>query len=95
LPKFTPSKDEAAAAMARARSVAAFPLERLVAGGLLTTELRRLNNRQGPGAGRPAKLYRRAAGELSVCLAARQYDLAARLLAAAVTEATHTGGPCR
>jgi predicted ArsR family transcriptional regulator len=86
-------KDEAAAAMGVARSVAAFHLDRLVADGLLTTEYRRLSGRQGPGAGRPAKLYRRAEGELSVSLPARRYDLAARLLAAAVNEATRTGTP--
>jgi predicted ArsR family transcriptional regulator len=86
------SKDEAAAAMGVARSVAAFHLDRLVADGLLVTEFRRLSGRQGPGAGRPAKLYRRAEGEVSVSLPARQYDLAAGLLAAAVNEATHTGG---
>jgi predicted ArsR family transcriptional regulator len=87
------SKDEAAAAMGVARSVAAFHLDRLVADGLLTTEYRRLSGRQGPGAGRPAKLYKRAEGELSVSLPARRYDLAARLLAAAVEEATRTGAP--
>jgi predicted ArsR family transcriptional regulator len=87
------SKDEAATAMGVARSVAAFHLDRLVADGLLTTEFRRLSGRQGPGAGRPAKLYRRAEGELAVSLPARQYDLAAGLLAAAVNEATHTGVP--
>ena len=87
------SKDEAAAAMGVARSVAAFHLERLVADGLLTTEFRRLTGRQGPGAGRPAKLYRRAEGEMSVSLPARQYDLAAGLLAAAVNDATRTGIP--
>jgi predicted ArsR family transcriptional regulator len=87
------SKDEAATALGLARSVATFHLERLVADGLLTTEFRRLTGRQGPGAGRPAKLYRRAEGELSVSLPARHYDLAARLLAAAVDEATHTGTP--
>ncbi len=86
-------KDEAAAAMGVARSVAAFHLDRLVADGLLITEFRRLTGRQGPGAGRPAKLYRRAEGEVSVSLPARQYDLAARLLAAAVNEATHTDTP--
>jgi predicted ArsR family transcriptional regulator len=87
------SKDEAAAAMGVARTVAGFHLDRLVADGLLTTEFRRLTGRQGPGAGRPAKLYRRAEGELSVSLPARQYDLAARLLAAAVDQATRTGIP--
>jgi predicted ArsR family transcriptional regulator len=87
------SKDEAAAAMGVARSVAAFHLDRLVADGLLTTEYRRLSGRQGPGAGRPAKLYRRAEGELSVSVPDRRYDLAAGLLAAAVDEATRTGTP--
>ena len=87
------SKDEAAAAVGVARSVAAFHLDRLVADGLLTTEFRRLSGRQGPGAGRPAKLYRRAEGDLSVSLPARQYDLAAGLLAAAVADATRTGAP--
>jgi predicted ArsR family transcriptional regulator len=87
------SKDEAAAAMGVPRSVAAFHLDRLVADGLLTTEYRRLSGRQGPGAGRPAKLYRRAEGELSVSLPDRRYDLAAQLLAAAVHEATRTDTP--
>ena len=87
------SKDEAAAALGVARSVAAFHLDRLVADGLLTTEFRRLTGRQGPGAGRPAKLYRRAEAEVSVSLPARQYDLAAGLLAAAVSDAIRTGTP--
>ncbi|MEO8697386.1 MAG: transcriptional regulator [Acidimicrobiales bacterium] len=87
------SKDEAAASMDVARSVAAFHLDRLVADGLLTTEFRRLSGRQGPGAGRPAKLYRRAEGEMSVSLPARQYDLAAWLLAAAVNEAMQSDTP--
>jgi predicted ArsR family transcriptional regulator len=60
---------------------------------LLVTEFRRLTGRTGPGAGRPAKLYRRAPGELSVSLPARRYGLAAGLLAAAVREATDTGVP--
>jgi predicted ArsR family transcriptional regulator len=76
-----------------ARSVAAFHLDRLVADGLLTTEFRRLTGRQGPGAGRPAKLYRRAEREVSVSLPARQYDLAAALLATAVNDAIRTAIP--
>src|SRR6478672_4972405 len=87
------SKDEAAAALGVARSVAAFHLDRLVADGLLETEFRRLSGRQGPGAGRPAKLYRRVEREVSVSLPARQYDLAAGLLAAAVDDATRSGTP--
>jgi predicted ArsR family transcriptional regulator len=87
------SKDQAATAIGVARSVAAFHLDRLVADGLLTTEFRRLTGRQGPGAGRPAKLYRRAEREVSVSLPARQYDLAAALLAEAVDDATRTATP--
>jgi predicted ArsR family transcriptional regulator len=87
------SKDESAAAMGVPRSVAAFHLDRLVADGLLTTEFRRLTGRQGPGAGRPAKLYRRAEREMSVSLPARQYDLAAALLAAAVNDAIRGAVP--
>src|SRR5262245_35524818 len=87
------SKDEAAEALGVARSVAGFHLDRLVADGLLTTEFRRLTGRQGPGAGRPAKLYRRAAGELSVSLPPRHYDLAAELLATAVNESITAGTP--
>jgi predicted ArsR family transcriptional regulator len=87
------SKDEAAEALGLARSVAGFHLDRLVADGLLTTEFRRLTGRQGPGAGRPAKLYRRAAGELSVSLPPRHYDLAAELLADAVNQSITAGSP--
>jgi predicted ArsR family transcriptional regulator len=87
------TKDDAAAALGVARSVAAFHLERLVADGLLVTEFRRLSGRQGPGAGRPAKLYRRADREMSVSLPSRQYDLAAALLAAAVDESMRSKTP--
>ena len=86
-------KDEAAEALGLARSVAGFHLDRLVADGLLTTEFRRLTGRQGPGAGRPAKLYRRAAGELSLSLPPRHYDLAAELLATAVNQSITAGTP--
>ncbi|MDQ2827059.1 MAG: helix-turn-helix domain-containing protein, partial [Actinomycetota bacterium] len=87
------SRDEAADAVALSRSAAAFHLDRMVDDGLLETEFRRLGHRQGPGAGRPSKLYRRAAGDIAVSLPARRYDLAADLLATAVTEATGNGRP--
>ena len=87
------SRDEAAAGAAVSRATAAFHLDRLVADGLLEAEFRRISGRGGPGAGRPAKLYRRPRGEISVSLPARRYDLAADLLAAAVTVATETGAP--
>ena len=85
------SRDEAAAAAGVPRSVAAFHLDRLVAEGLLQTEYRRLTGRRGPGAGRPAKLYRPTSGDVAVSLPPRQYRLAADLLASAVTEASRTG----
>ena len=77
-------RDEAAAALGISRELAAFHLERLAAGGLLDTEYRRLSGRTGPGAGRPAKLYRRAEGDLSVTLPTRNYDLAADVMAEAL-----------
>ncbi|MGI8810500.1 MAG: helix-turn-helix transcriptional regulator [Acidimicrobiales bacterium] len=86
-------RDEAAMGVGISRSAAAFHLDRMVDDGLLETEFRRLSGRQGPGAGRPAKLYRRAARELSISLPARRYELAAGLLAAAVSEAKATGAP--
>jgi predicted ArsR family transcriptional regulator len=80
------SRDEAAAAVGIQRALAAFHLDKLVDAGLLETTFRRLTGRTGPGAGRPAKLYRRSASDHSVSLPPRTYDLAAELLAQAVEE---------
>lgn len=85
------SRDEVAAGAGVSRSAAAFHLDRLVEEGLLEAEFKRLTGRQGPGAGRPAKLYRRAAREIAVSLPARRYELAAGLLAGAVAEAAANG----
>ena len=75
-------RDAAAAGVGIARPLAAFHLDRLAAAGLLEVEYRRRSGRTGPGAGRPAKFYRRARGpELSVSLPPRHYDLAAGILA--------------
>ena len=74
-------RDEAAAAAGVLRALAAFHLDRLVKDGLLIPEYRRLSGRTGPGAGRPAKLYRRAPREVSVTLPERRYETAARLFA--------------
>jgi predicted ArsR family transcriptional regulator len=81
------SRDQAAEAVGIQRSLAAFHLDKLVEAGLLETSYRRLSGRTGPGAGRPAKLYRRSASEHVVSLPPRKYDLAAELLAGAVEEA--------
>ncbi|MGY1604858.1 helix-turn-helix transcriptional regulator [Geodermatophilus sp. SYSU D00815] len=80
-------RDQAAAGVGLPRHTVRFHLDRLVADGLLETEYRRLSGRRGPGAGRPAKLYRRAAREFAVTLPERHYDLAGRILAGAVAAA--------
>ncbi len=74
-------REAAAAAVGVSRSLAAFHLDRLVRESLLTPEFRRLSGRTGPGAGRPAKLYRRGAREFAVSLPDRDYETAARLMA--------------
>lgn len=85
------SRDQAAAAVGVQRSLAAFHLDKLAGEGLLDVEFRRLTGRSGPGAGRPAKLYRRADREFAVSLPPRGYDLAGSLLAAAVDAAEAAG----
>ncbi|MFB4320265.1 helix-turn-helix transcriptional regulator [Actinomadura sp. 21ATH] len=75
------SRNEAAEAAGVQRTLAAFHLDKLVEAGLLETVSRRLTGRSGPGAGRPAKLYRRAPGERAVSLPPRDYRTAAELLA--------------
>ena len=79
-------RDEAAAATDVSRALAAFHLDRLVRAGLLTAEYRRLSGRSGPGAGRPAKLYRRAPREFAVSLPDRHYEVPADLLATTVEQ---------
>ena len=81
------TRDEAATAVSVPRSVAAFHLDRLTEAGLLEVEFRRLSGRQGPGAGRPSKLYRRSEREVSVSLPERHYDVVGRVLARAVSDA--------
>jgi predicted ArsR family transcriptional regulator len=82
-------RDEAAAAVGVTRALAAFHLDRLVRDGLLVPEYRRLSGRTGPGAGRPAKLYRRAAREFAVSLPERRYETAARLFAETLERLSH------
>ena len=85
------SRDEAAAALGVPRGTTAFHLDRLVADGLLDVHYERRTGRTGPGAGRPAKLYRRAACSVAVSLPERRYDLAGELLAGALEEAESSG----
>jgi predicted ArsR family transcriptional regulator len=81
------SRDEVAGELDVARSVAAFHLDKLADAGLLASRFERVSGRTGPGAGRPAKLYRRADHEIELSLPPRRYDLAASMLADAVSRA--------
>ena len=85
-------RDDAAATLDISRELAAFHLDRLVDGGLLQVEYRRRGGRSGPGAGRPAKLYRRADREVTVALPPRRYDVAADLMATAIERLSGDSG---
>ena len=69
------SRDQASAAVGVPRHTAKFHLDRLVQEGLLDTNFKRLGGRDGPGAGRPTKRYRRSARQVTVALPERRYDL--------------------
>ncbi len=84
-------RDDVAEALEVPRATAAFHLDRLVDEGLLEVSFERRSGRTGPGAGRPAKLYRRSECSVSVSLPERRYDLAGELLAAALVEAERSG----
>lgn len=85
------TRDEAAAALGLARSVAAFHLDKLADAGILDVTYQRTTGRTGPGAGRPSKLYRPHAAEVSASIPERRYDLAGSLLATGIDEAGRTG----
>ena len=70
---------------------AKFHLDRLVDDGLLDVEFRRLSGKTGPGAGRPAKLYRRSRRQIALSLPQRSYDLLSTILARGVEEAVAEG----
>ncbi|MBW3579763.1 MAG: helix-turn-helix domain-containing protein [Actinobacteria bacterium] len=85
------SRDETAESLEIARSVAAFHLDKLVEVGLAEADFERLTGRSGPGAGRPAKMYRRSDREIELSLPQRHYDLAGGVLAEALERATREG----
>ena len=80
----TRRRKRAAEALEVSRTLAAFHLDKLVEAGLLETSYRRLGERQGPGAGRPAKLNQRSHQALEVSFPERQYELAGEALARAL-----------
>jgi predicted ArsR family transcriptional regulator len=87
------SRDQAAERFGVSRAVAAFHLDKLADLGLLDVEFKRPPGRGGPGAGRPAKLYRASAREVSFSFPPREYELAGKLLAEAVSVSARDGVP--
>lgn len=79
-------RDEASRALGLSRALAAFHLDRLVEDGLLEATFRRLTETTGPGAGRPAKLYRRSGLRVEITLPQTRYEMLSRLLVRAVAE---------
>jgi predicted ArsR family transcriptional regulator len=89
------SREQAAAAVGIQKALAAYHLDALADEGLLAFEFRRLTGRTGPGAGRPAKLYRRSERQIELSLPPREYDLAGLLLAGAIDAAESSGRTVR
>src|SRR5215467_8406446 len=85
------TRDAVAGALGVSRRIAALHLDRLAGQGLLAVEYRRLHGRTGPGAGRPAKLYRPSPGEVAVSVPDRRYDLIGGVFVAAAEESIGTG----
>ena len=85
------TREQAAQALGVPVHTAKFHLDKLEAEGLLDVDYRRPPGRSGPGAGRPAKVYRRADTELNVSVPARHYDVLGGVLAAAITSAQQQG----
>ncbi len=81
--------------MAVPRGTVAKHLDRLVERGLLDVVYRRRSGRTGPGAGRPAKLYRRSPQDVVVSLPPRRDDLIGGLLASALEQAERCGNSPR
>jgi len=80
------SREDAKSAVRVSRSLAAFHLDKLVEAGLLDVSFKRLSGRSGPGAGRPTKLYRRAARPIAITLPARRFELGMDLMARALED---------
>ena len=85
------SRDDAAVALQIPRHTVKFHLDRLENEGLLDVEYHRPAGRRGPGAGRPAKFYRRSARQIEITLPERHYDVAGHLMAQAITTSQATG----
>jgi predicted ArsR family transcriptional regulator len=78
-------REEAARQAGISVKLAAFHLDRMAEAGLLDVDYRRLSGRVGPGAGRPAKLYRVSSRTFSVVIPQTRYALAASMMATALS----------
>ncbi|MFK0085142.1 helix-turn-helix transcriptional regulator [Glutamicibacter sp. NPDC090743] len=78
-------RDAASKAAGISRTLAAYHLDRLASAGLLAVTFARPEGKNGPGAGRTAKLYALAQEEVAVSLPARNYRLLGSLLANAAS----------
>jgi predicted ArsR family transcriptional regulator len=78
-------REEAARHVGVSRALAAFHLDRLAKAGLLDAGYTRLTGKTGPGAGRPAKVYRRGARSFEISVPPRDYAFLARLMAKALS----------
>jgi predicted ArsR family transcriptional regulator len=87
------TREQAAAGTGVAVHVAKFHLDRLETEGLLEGDYARPDGRTGPGAGRPAKVYRRTARDIAVSLPPRRYELAGQIMATAITATQRTSVP--
>ena len=83
-------REEAASNTGISAKLAAFHLDRMATAGLLDVEFGRLTGRVGPGAGRPAKLYRVSSRRFSIAVPETGYTLAASIMATALS-APHDG----
>ncbi|WP_207343966.1 transcriptional regulator [Arthrobacter sp. E3] len=72
-------RDLAAEATGISRTLAAYHLDKLVEAGLLRARYAHPVGRSGPGAGRPAKLYRLVEEDVALSVPPRDYELLARL----------------
>jgi predicted ArsR family transcriptional regulator len=89
------SRKEAAEALELRPGLVAHHLDRLVDEGLLEIEYRRLTGRSGPGAGRPAKLYRRTDATIELTIPPRNPRLVNQLLIEAVGRVGRRADPVR
>ncbi|HEV2886407.1 MAG TPA: helix-turn-helix domain-containing protein [Jatrophihabitans sp.] len=87
------SREQAASGVGVAHHIAKFHLDKLEEDGLLEVEYRRPAGRTGPGAGRPAKFYRRADRDIAVSVPERRYELPGRLMAEAILASTASAEP--